>query len=139
MLAQNLEKIEDNLEIDENGNEIIYASDCESLSKRNVKTLIDLKFAIERQISVLEETFSAAKKIQLVNTSADLDIYGLVALYTNNIKMNGTLFLEEQTELLKHINRLLLEKCEHNWINDVIDLPFSERHLCYCSNCYIYK
>jgi hypothetical protein len=139
MLAHNLEKMDDNKEFDEDGNEIVYAKDRAELSKENVKTLIDLKFAIERQISILEETFSAAKKIQLVNTSADLDIYGLVTLYSNNIKMNGTLFLEEQTELLKHINRLLLEKCEHNWINDVIDLPFSERQICYCSNCYIYK
>ena len=139
MLAHNLEKMDDNKEFDEDGNEIVYAKDRAELSKENVKTLIDLKFAIERQISILEETFSAAKKIQLVNTSADLYIYGLVTLYSNNIKMNGTLFLEEQTELLKHINRLLLEKCEHNWINDVIDLPFSERQICYCSNCYIYK
>ena len=139
MLSQNLEKIDEDETVDENGNKIIYARDRESLSIRNVKILIDLKFATERQISVLEETFSAAKKIQLVNTSADLDIYGLVALYTNNIRTNGTVFLEEQTELLKHINQILLIKCEHNWVKDAIDLPCGERHVCYCSKCYIYK
>ena len=53
--------------------------------------------------------------------------------------MNGTIFLEEQTELLKYINKLLLEKCDHNWVNDAIDLPFGERYVCYCSKCYIYQ
>jgi hypothetical protein len=138
MLNPSLEKINKNIVVDST-DKIEHTINQINSSQINIETLIDLKFATERQISILEETFSAAKKIQLVNTSADLDIYGLVALYRNNIRMNGTIFFEEQTELLKHINRLLLEKCEHNWINDVIDLPFSERHICYCSKCHIYK
>ena len=75
----------------------------------------------------------------MVNTSADLDIYGLVTMYTNNIEMYGNIFLEKQTELLGHIDTLLLKKCTHNWINDVIDGPFSSRDICYCSKCYIRK
>ena len=113
--------------------------DIEVTSEQNVETLINLKFNVERQFSALHETFEKAKEIRLVNTNADLDIYGLVTMYTNNIEIYGNTFLEKQTELLKHIDTLLLKKCPHNWIDDVIDGPFSSRDICYCSKCYVRK
>ena len=118
---------------------IIYAKDDDSPSEKNVATLINLKFAIERQISILHETFEQSKQIKLVNTHGDLDIYGLVALYDNNIEMCGNIFLEKQIELLKSVDEYLLRKCQHNWINDVVDTTFSSRNICYCAKCYIYK
>ena len=117
----------------------MFSDNLETISNKNVETLIDLKFAVERQISVLEETFSKAQKMQLSNPSEELDAHRLIGLYNSNIKMSGTVFLEQQTELLKLIHQLLIKKCEHNWINDAIDSPCGERFICYCSKCHIYK
>jgi hypothetical protein len=124
---------------DETSENIIYAKDDDSPSEKNVATLINLKFAIERQISTLHETFKESKQIKLVNTHGDLDIYGLVALYDSNIEIYGNIFLEKQIELLKSVDEHLLRKCQHNWINDVVDTTFSSRNICYCAKCYIYK
>ena len=38
-----------------------------------------------------------------------------------------------------HINSVLMKNCNHNWIDDVIETAFSEKNICYCSNCFIYK
>jgi hypothetical protein len=133
----NCETINNNM--DENGNKIIYARESDEKSDMNLETLINLKFTLEREISVLTETFNKTKDLKLVNSSADLDIYGLIAIYNNNILMNGNIFLEQQTDLLKSVDAALRVKCDHNWINDCIETAFSERHICYCSKCYIYK
>jgi len=103
----------------------------------NLEELINLKFAVERQFSILFETFEKAKEYRLVNTSADLDIYALFAVYDNNIETIGQLFLEKQTELLRSIDEILMRKCDHNWIHDVIDEPLDRsRNICYCGKCY---
>ena len=106
-------------------------------SAHNLEELINLKFAVERQFSILFETFKKAKEHRLVNTSADLDIYAIFAVNNNNIETNGELFLEKQTELIKSIDAILLKKCDHNWIHDVIDEPLERsRNICYCGKCY---
>ena len=106
-------------------------------NKTNLEELINLKFAVERQFSILFETFKTSKDHHLVNTSADLDIYAAFALYNNNIEMSGQIFLEKQTELIRNIDEILLKKCDHNWIHDVIDEPLERsRDICYCGKCY---
>jgi hypothetical protein len=45
----------------------------------------------------------------------------------------------KQKQLLAEVNKILEEKCEHNWIEDAIDEPLSTRYICYCSECYLYK
>ena len=106
---------------------------------QNMKILIELKFALEKEITIYLENFKENKSKYLRNVSDDLDIYAVFCLYQNNIEMYGGTYLEKQTELLKQIDEILLRKCEHNWIDDVIDGIFSSRDICYCSKCFIRK
>jgi hypothetical protein len=105
-------------------------------SADNLEALVDLKFAVERQFSIMLETFKKTKDHRLVNRTADLDIYAAFALFNNNIEMYGQIFLEKQTELIGSIDAVLMKKCDHNWIHDVIDEPLTSRNICYCGKCY---
>ena len=105
----------------------------------NIESLIKLKFLVEKQFNTLYDAVKEAKKIKLYNISDDLDIYAIYTMYNNNIEMSGDEFLRKQTELLKSIDALLMKKCLHNWVDDVIDTAFSSYNICYCSNCFVRK
>ena len=110
-----------------------------------LETLVELKFMVERQISALQDTAETAKSYALFNgmtslsTSPELNIHTLFAIYNNNVEMFGDVFLEKQLELLKKLDSLLLKKCPHNWIDDVIDEPRGSRRWHYCSKCFVRK
>lgn len=40
---------------------------------------------------------------------------------------------------LKNVTKVLLDRCQHEWIEDVIDGIFSDRNYCYCQKCFIEK
>tara|TARA_A100001015_G_scaffold212085_1_gene237817 strand:- start:1823 stop:2074 length:252 start_codon:yes stop_codon:yes gene_type:complete len=79
----------------------------------NINKLIDQKFLLETQKNEI--------KIHKKNNIYRED-------YINNI-----------TNLINIINEILIDNCEHIWITDYIDGPFSSREICYCSKCFIYK
>ena len=105
----------------------------------NIERLIQLKFSIEREYNSLKDLFTSMENINWVEMSNDLDIYSNLALYRNTIETTGRQFLEGQRKLINDIDEILMKKCEHNWIEDVIDEPLDRsRDICYCSKCYIY-
>ena len=106
---------------------------------QNVEKLIQLKFVVEREYNSLTDIFTNMENINWIHMSNDLDIYATLALYKNNMEITGRLFLELQKKLINDIDETLMKKCEHNWIEDVIDEPLDRsRDICYCSKCYIY-
>jgi len=105
----------------------------------NLDAIINLKFTVEREINTLYETFEKVKTLNRETRSNDLDIRTIFTVYQNNVDTQGELFLQKQQELLKSIDALLLKKCKHKWVDDIIDGPFSSRNYCYCSNCFIRK
>ena len=107
--------------------------------KVDVEALINLKFNIEREINTLDESFKKMNKKTLEYNTNDLDTYNILNKYQKNIDNNGKVFMEKQLLLLKEIDNLLLNKCQHNWIDDVIDGVFSSRDYCYCSKCFVQK
>lgn len=107
-------------------------------NSESVKELIELKFCAEQEYSTLIETFNKVIKTKPHNVIDDLDIYSLRASYINNIETYGNNFLENQKTLITQIDSLLMQKCHHNWINDVIEESGGDRNICYCSKCYVY-
>ena len=107
--------------------------------ENNLDALITLKFTIEREINTLYETFHKVKTLNREIRIKNLDIHTIFTIYQNNIDTQGDLFMQKQTELLNSIDALLLKNCKHNWIDDIIDGPFSSRDYCYCSKCFIRK
>ena len=106
---------------------------------QNIEKLIQLKFIVEREYNSLEDLFTSIAGTDLVHMTKDLDIYAKLLLYRNNMEIIGRQFLDLQKNLLNDIDELLMRKCEHNWIEDVIDEPLDRsRDICYCSKCYIY-
>ena len=106
---------------------------------QNMQTLVNLKFIVEKEINSLSESFKNNKSRHLRNVSDDLDIHAVFCLYQKNIEISGEIYLEKQTELIRQIDDILLRKCEHSWVDDVIDGVFNSRDICYCSKCFIRK
>ena len=104
-----------------------------------LELLIDLKFSVEKELNTLSATFENQKSRQRRDISNNQDISIILQMYNDNIAKAGTVFLIHQNSLLEQINALLLKKCNHTWIDDVIDGPFSSRNYCYCSKCFLRK
>ena len=120
-------------------NSVSENQDQKYINTKNIEVLIDLKFAIEREFSVLDDTFKKTKERRYKTMEEDIDINKIFRLYENNIEKYGNIFLKKQTELLQQVDDILLQKCKHIWIDDVIDGPFSSRNICYCNKCFIRK
>ena len=105
----------------------------------DTELLIDLKFDIEKELNTLFVTFENQKNRQLQDISNNSEISIILQIYNDNITKAGTVFIVHQNALLEQINALLLKKCKHSWIDDIIDGPFSSRNYCYCSKCFLRK
>jgi hypothetical protein len=103
----------------------------------NLDNIIQLKFNVEKEIQTLTSNFAKLKTDKQINISNDNKI--LLEQYKLNIDMFGEKYLKQQNILLKNIDKILLEKCNHCWIYDTIDEPLYSRDICYCSKCYLYK
>jgi len=106
------------------------------MENNSFEQLIQLKFSLEKEINILQENHEKLEFRKQISNNNDKII---ITQYDSNIKMFGKDYLREQKQLLIELNKILEEKCEHNWIEDVIDEPLSSRYICYCSNCYLYK
>ena len=95
----------------------------------NIDKLIELKLLLENDILTLLNSNKKAKTLKLTNTSDDLDIYAIFAIYENNIEIIGEELLTKQIELLDSINSVLSRKCNHKWI-------FNKN---YCLKCFVKK
>ena len=105
----------------------------------NLESLINFKFSVEREYEALTEVLKKLEGMNWKNmVTSDLEMYSKLSLYRTSMEPLGSQFLEKQKTLIGDINEILMKKCRHNWINDVIDEPFSSRNICYCSKCYMY-
>ena len=105
----------------------------------NIEALIDLKFTTEREWNILDDSFKKMKERRLKATSDFIEISKPFSIYQTSIETYGKPFKDKLMELINQINAILLEKCEHNWIDDDLDGPFSSKQYCYCSRCFIKK
>ena len=59
--------------------------------------------------------------------------------YAAKSSLSKFVYLESNCELGMWIsNAFSQHKREHDWVEDVVDGPFSSRDICYCKNCFIY-
>ena len=106
------------------------------MENNSLEQLIQLKFSLEKEINILQENHEKLEFRKQISNNNDKMI---ITQYDSNIKMFGKDYLREQKQLLIELNKILEERCQHNWIEDVIDEPLSSRYICYCGNCYLYK
>ncbi len=97
--------------------------------------LTDLKFKIEKDYHFINKAYSKLNDKSINND----EIEEIFELYKFDLVTEGKKILHHKKTLLTNINSVLLRNCNHNWIDDVIETAFSEKNICYCSNCFIYK
>jgi len=102
-----------------------------------MENIIRLKFSLEREIDTLTRNFDVCEiKNSMIKTQDETKLF---TQYNSNKTMFGKNYLSEQKALLSEVNKILLEKCDHNWIEDYVDEPLRSRYICYCGKCYLYK
>ena len=101
----------------------------------NTDDLTDLKFKIEKDYHFINNAYSRLND-QSINND---EIQRILQLYEIDLVTQGKKILHHKKTLLTNINSVLMKNCNHNWIDDVIETPFSEKNICYCNNCFIYK
>ena len=97
--------------------------------------LTNLKFKIEKDYHFINKAYSKFKDKSINNDEID----EIFELYKFDLVTQGKKILHHKKTLLTNINSVLMKNCNHNWIDDVIETAFSEKNICYCSNCFIYK
>ena len=97
--------------------------------------LTDLKFQIEKDYHFINNAYSKLKDKSITNE----EIGEIYELYKFDLITQGNKFLQHKKTALTNINSVLMNKCSHNWIDDVVETAFSEKNICYCNKCFIYK
>jgi hypothetical protein len=99
-----------------------------------MNNIFTLKETIEREISILNDY----ENIVLNVTKNEIDFYNLIQKYINETDKINKNKLDYNKNMLKKIDNLIIKKCQHVWINDLIDIdPDRSKSIKYCSKCYL--
>jgi hypothetical protein len=99
-----------------------------------MNNIFTLKETIEREISILNDY----ENIVLNVTKNEIDFYNLIKKYINETDKINKNKLDYNKNMLKKIDNLIIKKCQHVWINDLIDIdPDRSKSIKYCSKCYL--
>ena len=101
--------------------------------------LVSLKFCIEHEYTTINDARAKINDFTLKNKNCSSDINEILSKYRSNIETTGKEFIKNQKQLHAEIEKVLLNECNHTWIYDVVDEPFTSRDICYCDKCFIYK
>ena len=99
-----------------------------------MNNIFTLKEIIEREISILNDY----ENIVLNVTKNEIDFYNLIKKYINETDKINKNKLDYNKNMLKKIDNLIIKKCQHVWIDDLIDIdPDRSKSIRYCSKCYL--
>ena len=101
----------------------------------DIAILTNLKFKVEKDYHFINNAYSKLND----NSINNYEIDEILEVYKINLKNEGKKILQHKKTLLTNINCILMKRCNHNWIDDSIETPFSETNICYCNICFIYK
>jgi len=105
-------------------------------------TLIQLKFNVEKEISILDSTI---KDVASLDNSLDVvdrhstDVSNLVNQYLMETSIFRKQYQNKSWAILLQINTLLNVICKHDWVEDTVEDRSGERDICYCRKCFMRK
>ena len=105
-------------------------------------TLIQLKFNVEKEISILDSTI---KDVASLDNSLDVvdrhstDVSNLVNQYLMETSIFRKQHQNKSLSILLQINTLLNVICKHDWVEDTVEDRSGERDICYCRKCFMRK
>lgn len=105
-----------------------------------IDELVSLKFMVNKKMQLCEELINSIKLIKGPLLSNDLDLISFIVKYKEKSMLTGSILSEEQNSLYMKIDEILYEKCNHEWVKDIIEESLErEREICYCKHCFYYK
>ena len=110
------------------------------MSSMNIDTIVDLKFALEREIASHNDIYL---KIHATHCSVVGEKFQeyicLIDKFRVNLCIYGVKYIEKQKELLYELNEKLMTMCNHNWVETTIEDGFSDGDVIYCNKCFCRK
>ena len=109
-----------------------------------MNNIFTLKEIIERENSILNDYENhvlnlKTNEINDINRNkVEIDFYNLIQRYINETNKINKNKLDYNKNILKKIDNLIIKKCKHLWIDDLIDIdPDRSKSIRYCSKCYL--
>jgi hypothetical protein len=106
-----------------------------------MNNIFTLKEIIERENSILNDYENHVLNLTTNNINrnkVEIDFYNLIQKYINETDKINKNKLDYNKNMLKKIDNLIIKKCQHVWINDLIDIdPDRSKSIKYCSKCYL--
>ena len=111
-----------------------------SMVGTNINTIVDLKFALEREIADHNDMYlkihTTHKPVAGENFK---DYICLIDKFRVNLCIYGVKYIEKQKELLYEINEKLKILCNHTWVETTIEDGLAEGDIIYCNKCFCRK
>lgn len=120
-----------------NINKIIYIMIMNDKNDKNdFLFLLRIKNTIESQLSLID-VYNNIINDNIIDTYKRSDISNIIDTYSNNREQYNIL-QKNHNILIKYINSYLLNHCEHEWENDIIELPNEQlKPIKYCIHCQL--
>lgn len=105
-----------------------------------IDELTKLKFCINKKMNSCEELIQSINEINLGVLSKDLEVVSMINKYKQESILAGRILSEQQCNIYLKIDKILYEKCNHEWVDDFIEDSLERvRPICYCKHCFYYK
>ena len=106
-----------------------------------MNNIFTLKEIIERENSILNDYENHVLNLTTNNINrnkVEIDFCNLIQRYINETNKINKNKLDYNKNMLKKIDNFIIKKCQHVWVNDLIDIdPDRSKNIKYCSKCYL--
>ena len=99
-----------------------------------MNNIIKIKELCEQELYFLYNYIDFCKNRSLF-FAEDVKANSLILEFSQH-KMNALNIVKKKREYLSKINKYISENCDHEWVNDTIDIDVeSTKDICYCYKC----
>ena len=99
-----------------------------------MNNIITVKELCEQELDFLYNYIEFCKNRSLFFVE-DTNVNSLILEFTSH-SMNAVTILNKKKEFLEKINKYISDNCEHEWVNDTIDIDVEKsKQITYCYKC----
>lgn len=115
-------------------NEIIFLQSIKEYHKNSTDKFNNIKKGIK---SLDNNFFDIVLKDPLLENYYDI-VNDKFNFKTQEVNESTNLLIDNSYEIIKKIETLIKNKCDHEWITDDIDInPEQSKRICYCVKCEV--
>jgi hypothetical protein len=104
----------------------------------NVECLVKIRNVFENYNIFIRETFNTQNELNYLCVSYDNEIHNVFNFFNEFLKnSNFKKVSDDINNIIDYINDVIIEKCEHNIVDDEIEYNENIEKIPYCTKCLI--